>query len=653
MGTNDIIRYNDELWISEDYLSRKVGSEYVRIAKYRARQGASSWQHDTICGRCYFRYASLPRLTSQRLGNCEELLARSEEVRNEVEAIVSRAVYSSFKRFLNLMNPDEARSAAVIHEAAIYVKANDISFSKSDFFESLAHEISLSGLKYLPSTWRVLRDKIRAYTEGTTLDKLVYAKNKGNHNSAVHAANQQLLSWLMDLGSRQQNYSSATIYRKIAVMCSQNGMRSPSQRWVNSWFSDPATQFVIQERYGAGSRFNHRYRSYTPTASALYAGDCWDIDGTRFNLIDHRDTVMKDGKPVTLNRYLYIVVVRDVMSGLPLGWIYCHEESASAVVDAIAMAVRNAGYLPYELRYDRFPGHNSESWTWLENELRKAGVILTETSSPNAKKIERWFGTLQSVFMSESNLYYGEGIQSTHRSAHRSKEYVARMQAQAQRYNFSFDDACREADHILHHFASTPYCEYSYKYRTITESPLQLHNACSHPNAVTIDYPHYCRLFGLRKELSIRNYMIQTQIQGAVYYYAVDDVETVEKYTGVKLTCCFDPENLEKIHLFDGDTFMGTFDRLPAAQQYGPNKDMRSVGKMKAIGEKMKTARNEKKMQYEAAGKFETISSEVGTLIAGRVPKAVYEASETEFLNEKWKVDNEDENLVINTRNRY
>lgn len=658
LNTADIIIFNNDLWLSQDYiLNNGIEYRYLRVAKTRANQGAKSWEHETIANRCYFKYSALPRTATAKLDEPATLTANAVTVENDIVSIVSRALYSSFKLFLKGMNNDEARSAAVIHEASIYVRNNNISFSKSQFFKELAAEIDIQQLKYLPVSWRNLRDKVQNYSEGTHIGQLVYAKNRGNENRSMFTNNDMMINWLLDLGQSQRNYTASMIWRKLTRTCIQHDVdKTPSLRWVTDWLSKPESQFLINQRFGANSRHNSKYRSYVPTQGALYAGDCWEIDGTRVNIIDHKAVIVKDGKRITTNKFLYIIAVRDVMSGLPLGWEYCYEESAEAVINALAMAVRNAGYLPYEFRYDRFPGYNTAEWLFVETSLRRMGVELTQTTKAEGKAhIERWWGTLQTVFMSESDLYYGEGIKSTRKYAHRSKEYVMKMRSWAQKNGFSFDDACRETNKILEAWSSTPYSEWSTKYKNITESPLELHNKCDHPNTFDIAHPRFCYLFGIRRDISIRNYMIMSQIDNATYYYGIDDCEVAEKYTGVKTINCFDPENFDKVHMFQGEHYLGSFDRITPAQQYGPDKDMRAVGKLKAINEKMKNHRDAKMARLAEADYVEReepviVTAETGILLGHKVAKRDYEAAETSFLQEQW---GEDEDLKINIRNKY
>ncbi len=664
VNSGDIINYNSEIWLSQDYILEHagVGYDYLRVAKTRARKDpAKSWQHADLMNRCYFSYSSLPRTATTQLMPLQQLASHATEVQNDITSIVTAATHSGYKLFLSSMSPELAIAAAVIHEASIYCKNNGISFKKSHFFEKLGAEIELQGMKYLPKSWRNLRDKIRDYANGTSINELIAAKNEGNNNRAAFANNKLIKGWIEELADSQKNYSYAYMWRKLATICTQYGINKvPSQRWVSSYVNLPETQFRIQNRYGANTRFNHKYRSYTPTQSALFAGDCWDIDGTRVNIIDHRATVVdKDGKRVSKQKFLYIIAVRDVMSGLPVGWEYCYEENAQAVINALSMAVATTGYLPYEIRYDRFPGHNTADWQRVETELQQTGITLTQTVKAEGKAaIERWWGTLQSVFMMDSDLYYGEGVKSTRRNAHRAKEYVQAMRQQAIRNGFNFDDAARETDSIIESYINTPYSSYSNKFKKIDKSPAKLHEESDKPNTTVVEEAHFCYLFGMRKQVSIRNNMIMTQIANATYYYAIDDVEVIEKYTGVKLLNCFDFEDLRSVHLFDGADYIGTFSQITPAQQFGPDKDMRAVGKMKAIAKKTKAHRLSKLAAIDEAKETvlngsendNNIPDEMGVLQTGRVAKIDYEAAETAYLHKEWE---EDEELKINIRKKY
>lgn len=661
MKTGDIINYNSDIYLSQDYILEHAGVnyDYLRVAKSRANKGTSKvWLHTELFNKPYFEYSKLPIATKNNLPTKQNLQNLAISYNNDIISIIKTAKEDTINSFLKIYgkNEDLAISAAILHESNKYIINNNISFSKSAFFEKLANEIDIHQIKYLPKTWRNLRDKIESYTTGTPITDIIGEKNKGNQNRTKHANNEVLKSWLVDLLESQKNYSAAYIFRQIRRMSIQHGMTNyPSVRWISDYMNKPETQYITQQRYGVNSRFNQKYRAYVPTQSALFAGDCWQIDGTRVNIIDHKGTyINKAGKKVTGQKFLYIIAVRDVMSGMVLGWEYCYEESVTAVINALAMAVRTAGYLPYEFIYDRFPGHNTAEWQRVETYMRIAGTIMTVSHEANRKAhIERWWDTLQNVFMMDSDLYYGEGIKSTRRYAHRSKEYVASMRKWANDNKFSYDDACKETDDIVCRYLNTPLSEYSTKFSKIEQSPVQLHADSDRPNTYEITDYTWCFLFGLNKQVSISNYMIHTQIDNVHHYYGVDDCDVIEKYTGVKLINCFDYEDFGTVHLFDGDDYIGSFNEITPAQRFGPNKDMRAVGKLKSIAEKVKADQSSKRAKIKDAELAEVDEdfSEVSMMQGGIMQKHSYESAESAYLLNDWQ--NEDEEIVITAKNQY
>ena len=661
--SNSDILNNNGLWLAQDYILRNtdVSANYLRVAKTRAKKGTgAAWTHEEVANKCYFLYVHLPDKCRNQLPDISTLQAYSTKPVDEIVNVVDDSLYNGYKLFISSYSNYEtkkqkalAQAASIIHEAKQYIEIKGISYNKSAFFDKLANEIALQDLKYLPKTWRNLRDKIQEYANGAKINELVNPKNETNKNGAKFINNDAITGWLVELAASQHNYSAAFIFRKIRSMCEQHNIsQTPSLRWVSDSIVKPEMQYLISKRFGAGSRFNHKYRAYTPTQSALFAGDCWQIDGTRVNIIDHKGTwIDKDGKKKTGNKFLYIIAIRDVMSGEVLGWEYCYEESAQAVINAIANAVRYTGYLPYELAYDRFPGHNTEDWAWVEHNMRRMGVRMTVTHKAEGKgNIERWFGTLQSVFMMESDLFYGEGVKSTRKAAHRSKEYVTAMRQWASKNSFNFDDACRETDNILNNHSNTPYSAYSRKFASIKQSPAELHKESDKPNVTPISEHEFCYMFGLRKQVSIRNNMIQTQIENATYYYGIDECDLIEKYTGVKLLNCFDYEDLSRVHLYDNEIYLGTYDAITPVQRFGPNKDMRAVGTMKAIDKKNDENRRAKiaaiAEKKTALLQEQEVTSEVGMLQGGQIKKHVYETAETKYLQELWDVDEEAEVVV-------
>ena len=660
VNTGDIIQYQSSLYLSGEYIVEHAGIKagYLRVAKSRANNGASaSWTNVELHNKSYFKYADIPANTRCNLPTRDNLQQLAVRYDSDVVSLINVAKEDTYKMFMGLYGNDQelATAAAIIHEANKYVINQKILFTKSAFFDELAEELRLQEMKYLPKTWRTIRDKVQEYHTGITITKIVFAKNQGNKHNAQFANNDTIQSWLITFLESQKNYSAAYIFRKVRRMSMQEGIKAPSLRWVSSFMANPETQYLVHQRYGSGSRFNNKYRPYTPFKTAVFAGDCWQIDGTRVNIIDHKGTyINKQGKKVTGQKFLYVFAVRDVMSGSILGWEYCYQESADAVINALAMAVRTTGYLPYELVYDRFPGYNTDQWQTLETYIRSIGTKMTIAYSADGKPhIERWWGTLQDVFMMDSDLYYGQGIKSTRRHAHRSKEYLQSMRQWATKNHFNYDDACRETDKIIDSYLNTPFSEYSTKFRSIDQSPIQLHDESDKPNTYPVADHDWCFLFGLKKQVSVSNYMIHTQIDNAHYYYGIDDCDVIAKYTGVKLNNCFDYEDLSTVHLYDGDEYVGSFAEIKPAQQYGADKDMRAVGKMNHIASKVKADRKNRRAaikQKEVVLEGGSEASEMDMMLGGVIPKYYFESSESAFLSEEW---NEEEDIVITAKHQY
>jgi hypothetical protein len=286
--------------------------------------------------------------------------------------------------------------------------------------------------------------------------------------------------------------------------------------------------------------------------------------------------------------------------------------------------------------------------------MRMAGTIMTVTHNADGKAhIERWWDTLQNVFMMDSDLYYGEGIRSTRRHAHRSKEYVAGMRKWANDNHFDYDDACKETDNIVNRYLNTPLSEYSTKFAKIDQSPAELHAGSDKPNTYAVSDHDWCFLFGLNKQVSVANHMIHTQIDNVQHYYGIDDCDVIAKYTGVKLTNCYDYNDLSTVHLFDGDDYIGSFSEITPAQRFGPDKDMRAVGKLTAIHEKVKVHRAKKRAEIAdiEVSIQEDDYSEVAMMQGGMMPKHNYEQAETDYLLAMYEI--EEEEIKVTAKTQY
>lgn len=379
-------------------------------------------------------------------------------------------------------------------------------------------------------------------------------------------------------------------------MCDLTGKRVPSRRWFGqNIFELPGTKFLTSKRFGS-SRKSHIHKSYIPLQNALYAGDCWEMDATRVNITSHTSEEIvidkKTGNEVKkkVDKFLMVVAIRDVHSGDIIGYSFDHSENRRVYTDAIAMAVKNTGYLPYEIVTDRFPGHNTPEIEELFARLKQLGVKIEISHNANDKAgIERFFRTLQQITMPDSDFYYGEGIMSRSLSAFRSPEYIAEIKKESKKAGFDMYAAVEESTFIIETFRDTLYSKYSRKHSKVNRSPRQIHEESEKPHIIEVSEATISMLFGLKKEIQIRhNGQISTEIYGVKMDYFISPAyyDIIKNYHLESVVLSYDLEDLSVVYLWEKHGILlkslCEAEFFVPAKTKGPNKAMQQIGVAKA-----------------------------------------------------------------------
>jgi Integrase core domain/Mu transposase, C-terminal len=602
----------------------------------------NAWRFKKRNGVFYYDYDRIPDRNPQKyrskLGDLTELMSKGtlegKKVKQTttIEALNQRVklfrddFYQHYaEKYNDSTSEGLALGAAWLEAIYDLANAEGVNLKHQAFFVEVAKIVEHERVPYLPHNPRRLKDKILLLSNkaGHTMMRasdVVVLPREGNNNARKYD-DMEILAWVLLMRSSGNNYTDRMIIRRIALMCDMTGKKTPSEAWFTKIFAEHETKILTTGRWGERGRNAQVYKHYTPIENALYAGDCWQMDGTRANLISYKDETGKQ-------RFPYVVVVRDVHSGAILGLSIGLAESAWMYINALRMAVQNTGYLPYEIVTDRFSGHNKKDWIELTDRVKTSGIKITYTHEATGKaKLERFFSTLQSVFMALSNYYYGEGIQGHRPFSHRSSEALNKMKKAAKEVGWSFDKACDEIENIIGSYNSTPLSKYSDKFKKINESPLQLHEESPKENVKIISAWETLKCFGYHKSIDIRHSYIETTIHSIDYIYA-PPVDVVLKYP--KVMIAYDLNDLRKIYLFteDGRKFLGEAPEQKLAQKYGPNVDYSILGKSKERGRLLKEAINAK--YQEIVG--HTTYSEVDLLMNGLNSKAEIEQAETAFL---------------------
>jgi hypothetical protein len=519
-----------------------------------------------------------------------------------------------------------ARAAATIQFCADKVSSREPTHS-NDYYRQLSVVVKKHKFVYLPTHYRRLKEKIMQVVDGAKVTDVVTLPRAGNQNRQPYN-DKQVIAWMMYLRARPENYSNAHIARRVLKMCSIARKDAPSFSWIEHYFSDNKSKWLTGAKRHGGGRKGADYRDYLPIEGALYAGDCWQMDGTRVNFIPHRSA---DGT----EKSMMIIAVRDVHSGDILGMHLDTKEDRYGYIHALNMAVAETGHLPWELVHDRFPGHNTDEWNLITDKLKREGTRVTVSSTATGKShVERCFSTLQDVFMQDFPYYYGQGIQSSREAAHRSPEYLVSAKKRARREGWTFDDAWRAATAVVHNYRNTPLNEYSRKHSAVQESPRQLYQVSETPNVNAIDDFTRVELFGTMRKQTIRNNgLIRMQIHKAEYVYRITDYDIIKHYK--KVNVYYDLEDLSKVYLFAPEDninthFLCEVQEEKAIQYYGPNADYERLAKAKADRKRIREQR-EAELEEVIAG----AGDEVDLLLAAVTNKVTKDAAETRWLEDR------------------
>lgn len=618
--TDIIIRQTngtESLWISQRLLmdvcgvselycrkSRTIYKTTVRAcdlakAKDFMPDSGKAWRWGRQNSQFYYCLANIPnkapKFYREKFGDAENLKDQYiKACRNREETSLEtrfkshlKTVSRRYREFYTDVTENQrvALSKACAVLDFILEEKDEYPGTANKLYKDIAPILDAMDLQYVPHHYLKLKEKITILeTTDQSIVDIIQLPRRGNNNAEMYN-DPEVFSWVLQLRSMPQNYTNEWIIRKVSEMCEITRKRVPSRRWFGQTILEQSkTKFLTGEkRFGTSNRKSFINRSYIPQQNALFAGDCWEMDATRVNMVAHQ---AEDGT----ERYINIVAVRDVHSGDILGYSFDYSENHVVYLEAMAMAVKNTGYLPYEWIFDRFPGHNDERMKDFFERLESKGVNVVFSSSPNDKaSMERWFGTLQTVFMQDSKYYYGQGIQSRAMYAHRAPEYLKRIKKEAKKQGWNLEKNIEEISDLVEKYRNTKLSAYSRKYAKVHQSPAELHEYSEKPHVNYIPASTISMLFGLRTSKTLgHNGQFTIEIVGAPFDYMISPAyfDVIANYHGKKVVITYDMNDLSVVYIWEkhGKLLRSLCDAelFERPQTKGPNKKMNSVGKAKA-----------------------------------------------------------------------
>ncbi|RIV21350.1 transposase [Fibrisoma montanum] len=551
--------------------------------------------------------------------------------------ITDRNERSTEKRVRSL-----AMAAAVIETLGNYIQDHDIDpRSYVPYREALAwlgdHWVYYSAYKDVPTNEVRLKEKVnQRFVDRLPIQEVVKLPRQGNRSREQFANDPELMAWIAMARSQGTNDPNAYIIRKISEVCRIVGREVPSNSWFSQVLASPKMkQLTANGRFGAGTKYAGRYTHSITMARAMYAGDCWMMDATRVNMVEHQ--TQEKGKQA----FLFVIAIRDAYSGDIVGCHFDTKEDRWGYTNALKMAVKVTGYLPHTLVYDRFPGHISDEMQSILGSMEAKGVQLVCTHKATGKALlERWFDTLQTVFFSQSRYYYGQGIMSTRPYAHRSPDYLVKLRKEARNEGWDFDKAWQEAWRRIEEYRQTPVSYYSRKHAKLDLSPSTLHEQSEKPNVIRVEVWEQASLFWMTKILDIRRNRIEQEVHGVRYEYLIYDTQIMYRYSRVAVR--YEESDPSKVMLFAvgaddrvSDFFIAELTHAKPIPMYGPDAD---PGRLAGRQAKIDKFEQQKRADLEELTSGATVDPEYLLTLGGRVSKDEYESVATAVIYEQMGV---------------
>lgn len=216
--------------------------------------------------------------------------------------------------------------------------------------------------------------------------------------------------WVLDALSSGKGYSVFHIEKYVSELCKENGLKTPSMRWIQDEMKR-SEALVYKGRYGVDKE-----RDNLPYAGIIRAekvGEQWQIDGWRLPFY------MKGFSTLT------IFSVIDACSSKIVGYWIDRTENTETILQGIANAVENTGYLPLEIVSDNHSFNRTKEAEHFKEAVGRYGLRWTVSENPRYKSlVERSLGTFGAKYCKMLPGYIGEGIRTRRKTGRTAQELV-------------------------------------------------------------------------------------------------------------------------------------------------------------------------------------------------------------------------------------
>lgn len=347
-------------------------------------------------------------------------------------------------------------------------------------------------------------------------------------------------SMLMYYASNPKHYSARQLAEFINFHAEKESKMHISESWVKNMLNNPNDNsfrtMIDSARMGA-KYTNDTILPYLSRTDSMYPNNTWFIDGTPMQIYS------KD-KHGRMQR-LYIFVVLDACTRRIVGFdINTTGEDRFMVMNAIKMAIRYTGYIPYEIVSDNFSANKTEEIKNLQAELLKFGTKWRFAKVGNAQdksQVERFNGTFQTVEQSILEEYIGEGITTRRDNGRICSEFLKEL----------FKKKGLYPSETMKDFVVGLLCIYNAKRMGGRPSPNEKYNSLSIDQAIPLDKINIPKLFWYKTEATVKRGQVTLRRNNVVYEYDIWDKKLTIELQGQKVIVRYKEDYHGSVFIYD------------------------------------------------------------------------------------------------------
>lgn len=348
---------------------------------------------------------------------------------------------------------------------------------------------------------------------------------------------------LMFYASNPKHYSARQLAEFVNFHAVQDNKMKISESWVKNMLNNPHdnTFRTIIESARRGTKYtNDIVLPYLSRHASLYPNNTWFIDGTPIQ-------VYSKDKYGRMQR-LYIFVVLDACTRRIIGFdITTTGEDRFMVMNALKMAIRYTGYIPYEIVSDNFSANKTEEIKNVQAELQKFGTKWRFAKVGNAQDkglVERFNGTFQTVEQSTLEEYIGEGITSRRANGRICPDFLKEVFRKKGLY----------PSEVMKDFIVGLLCIYNDKKIGGRPSPNEKYKILATDKAIPLDKINIPKLFWKKTEVTVKRGQITLQRNNFQYEYDIWDKSLTLSLQGKKVIVRYDENYHGSVFIYDYHT---------------------------------------------------------------------------------------------------